>query len=204
MKKPDTPISFGLWTFKGGEGKTTTALMFSEGLARKKLNVCYVDKDPQLAGQMLIGSDDADYSFTYLGANDAIPEEADVRVFDYAPGIEGKDLDGKHDLILVPIHPTLLGYNAAKRGLKTLPKGNRFLPVLTMVDNRSSDQIQWIARLEEEFGQLPQIPRLSIFEKAVNRSTTPYHLPKSTYGAERATEVFNDLASLALKITKRK
>lgn len=211
--------TIGVHSYKGGVSKTTTSLHLCGALVEQGLKVALLDMDPQGSATFLTTDiEDSHYPFDiYPDTVEALNADLehwttivehfqetgiDYLVCDYPPGIPGAKINGRHDLVLVPFRPCIPDYEAAQRGMNSLDADTKVIPVLTMVDSSSPDHREFVSTVQEQFGDVPVIPRRAIFERANNNGSTIYSMNKNLYGLRPAKQAVNNLANKILEALK--
>lgn len=189
----------GVAAGKGGVGKSTVSVNVTAALQAKGYKVGLLDYDPQGTNIMLNGLVNNTLGIRVFGPDAEIDPELDILIVDYPPGLAGKELGGRHDLLVVPFRPCLPDFDSAMKGLSSLPASDARLPVLTMIDGRSSAHLEILGLCFQEFGEIPVVARRSAFEHANNRATTVYGLGKQ-HGVAEARQSIDDLADKIIEL----
>ena len=225
--KTKTP-TVAVWSYKGGVGKTTLAFHLTDALATRGYNVALLDLDPQGSTTALSEANDAalasgdttDKGFLFdlyadsaeLGALHATPEawarlvqhlgEAghDLVVSEYGPGIPGAVLGNRHDVVLVPFQPCRTDYEAALRGVQSLPEGVKAIGVLTRYKRTSPSHQVFLDLAQEQFGQdnVLVMQEAGVFQTCNNLGRSVYTLKERVYGLSAAKAAMDATAEAVL------
>lgn len=193
----------GLWSLKGGTGKSTLALSIAGGLAQRGYRVQLFDTDPQrtsafIAGTGGVGRRDG-LSYRVITDIADLDSDMDYIVVDYPPAMEGRDINGSNDVVVIPFNATLHDYHAASSGISTLAAAEKKILVLNNYNRNRIDQHDLWLELMEKNPEMMVIPEIEEFRKAMNRNTTVYNRAGDCEGQRRARAAVDFLIDAILE-----
>ncbi|NVJ60624.1 MAG: ParA family protein [Gammaproteobacteria bacterium] len=168
--------TLGIWSPKGGVGKTTLALNLAAAAyaSGKKVLVC--DLDPQMSAVDVFN--DKKLPFTVLKGTPTIKPRADIVIYDLPPRT---DIEILGETILVPLRASILDIRAVNKSIRHVLH-KRVLKCVNAVDVRRQDERLLAMRMYSEGALL--IKDRSIYSRAISIGKTVFDL--DLYGANDA------------------
>lgn len=168
--------TLGIWSPKGGVGKTTLALNLAAAAyaSGKKVLVC--DLDPQMSAVDVFN--DKNLPFTVLKGTPTIKPRADIVIYDLPPRT---DVEILGETILVPLRASILDIRAVNKSIKHVLH-KRVFKCVNAVDVRRQDERLLAMRMYSEGASL--IKDRSIYSRAISMGKTVFDL--ELYGASEA------------------
>lgn len=188
----------GIWTFKGGSGKTTLAINIAGEFHSRGLDVCVVDGDKQESAHHVY----TDAAFPIYPAQESDKAlNHDYIIIDHAPAKSGAEMAGGHSLLIVPIQPTMNDFHAAKIGLQSL-KGETGFVVMNRYKSNVRDHNDFRQIFRDNFGEFETASELTAYQNAANQGVSVFQLSGFNGGtnASRAHGEMSYIAERALKI----
>lgn len=190
-------------SFKGGVGKTTTAVHLGATLKNKRNSVLLVDGDPNQSA--IAWKERGTLPFNVITQNEVDEKSAknDFLILDTPARPTAEELEticGESDLVIIPSEPDALSLDALFRILDTLNGfgAANYRVLFTLISPRSRAGEEAKALLREEFNAPffnTEIHRRAILKKAALQGTTVNHL--------KAGEIaFNEFRALGKEILK--
>jgi len=172
--------SLGIWSPKGGVGKTTLALNLAACAYERGMKVILCDLDPQLSAVDVFN--DKQLPFTVLKGQPSITPHADLIIYDLPPRT---DVDIIGDTILIPMRASVLDIRAVNKSIRHVLH-KRIIKCVNAVDVRRQDERLLAMRLYSEGALL--IKDRSIYSRAISMGKTVFNT--DVYGASEArTEI---------------
>ena len=194
-------ISFA--SFKGGVGKTTTAIHLAAYLSDRKNKVLLVDGDPNQSA--LAWNERGKLPFEVIGQED-LDERASENKFlildtpARPTAAELKTICAESDLVIIPSEPDALSLDALFKIIETLESFNadNYKVLFTLITPRSRAGAEAKILLQEDFKATffeTEIHRRVILKRAALEGTTVDKLKNG----EAASDEFNALGKEILK-----
>ncbi|NVJ49798.1 MAG: ParA family protein [Gammaproteobacteria bacterium] len=186
-------ISLGVWSPKGGVGKTTLALNLAAAAYQRGRRVLLCDMDPQQSAVDVFN--DKQLPFTVLKGQPAIVPRADLIIYDLPPRT---DVEIIGDGILVPMRASILDIRAVNKSIRHIIK-KPIIKCVNAVDVRRQDERLLAMRLYSEGALL--IKDRSIYSRAISMGKTVFNT--DVYGASEARTEVNRLLDAIDKVLGR-
>ncbi|NVK87518.1 MAG: ParA family protein [Gammaproteobacteria bacterium] len=186
-------ISLGVWSPKGGVGKTTLALNLAAAAYQRGRRVLLCDMDPQQSAVDVFN--DKQLPFTVLKGQPAIVPRADLIIYDLPPRT---DIEIIGDGILVPMRASILDIRAVNKSIRHIIK-KPIIKCVNAVDVRRQDERLLAMRLYSEGALL--IKDRSIYSRAISMGKTVFNT--DVYGASEARTEVNRLLDAIDKVLGR-
>ena len=192
----------GIWSYKGGSGKSNSSLMLGSALIASGSTVGIIDLDPQGTASDIAAESEAlpDVFPDDMGLKDAPLakwqktingfSDLDYIIVDHPAGMPGTALTGRFDMVLVCTQASRPDYVATLRGIKSLDPATDFYIVVNRY-KQTNDQSEFLELLKTKFpNRVFVIPESGAIQKTLNNAESVFTATSRPYGLAKAKAAF--------------